>query len=807
MKQKLYPADIILFFIFLSTVFLLAFNKIHDSDAWMHLSLGRLLWETKGWPAKESFVYTLFDTPFSYTSWLFAILFYLAYLAKGVTGLVLLKAIPVTTAFFFLLRDSLRPNKNATVAVIILFMAVLIATWRFVLRPDIFLMLFLASTIFILNSFLYNNEKRGLYFLPVILLCWANIHTSVNLIVVPVGAFVVGSYLQRLLNQRGFSDAPFLSNSQIRFLLILFGISLLLSLLNPNGIGQYLAGVRFIGADYYKQEILELMPPTGELKFTLLLLAGLICFSFFLNPKNISIPHLLLVLPFLVMPFMATRFIFLMGIAGGPIVARNIACFCMKRDSMQSFVQGHIMKATAALAIIAFGVLYLQNKTPHWPLVDDKNQFGVGFDESTQPSGAVAFMDREGINGRVFNTFSYGQYIIWTGHQKRPVFIDARGGLPMDLLEKNSRFRFNNAVVNELFEKFRFESMLVQADDLASSDSTSQKLDKSFQHPDWALVYWDNKSLLYLKRNGAYQHVIDKFEYRYVNPDTKLYFFANSLGDAENRKRIEDELIRNITETGSTKARLFLGALYYSSRQYEKAINVLETALSGTETNAFTNNVYAILGDIYFTTGNLAKSLEYYQKAPGYEQVPGIQLNIGTIYYRQGEIKKALSHFEQTIKLDKDFIQGYSSLIAAYRATGQEQKALALQPAYNALVSDQAPKMHFEKGLIAQQENNLDLAISEYLKSLEANPAAPVVCTNLGFAYLDKKQPDRAFEYFMKAINLQASAAEAHYGLALIYKEKKITDKAIEHFEKYCELEPDGYFYRTAREQIQELKR
>lgn len=810
MTRKNCTSDFILFFIFLVTVFLLAFNKIHDTDAWLHLSIGRLIWELKGLPANELFVYPNFTEPFRYSSWLFAVLFYLAFLVKGAAGLVFLKALPVTAAFFFLLRDSLRPEKNGSVAVIVLSLGVLIAMPRFVMRPDIFLMLFLAATIFILNSFLYDKEKKGLYFLPLILLFWANIHASVNLIVIPVGAFVIGSVLQRYLNQRGLSEAPFLSSSQIKLLLIFFGFSFLLSLLNPNGFGQYGAGAKFIGVEFYKQQIIELLPPTGSLKIMLFVVAGLIALSFFFNPKNVSIVHLLLVMPFLVMPFTATRFIYLMVIVGGPIFVRNIAGFCTKRKSIDNFVQSRIVTMAVAIAIIFFGMLYVNNKMPLLPLLGREKQFGVGFDESTMPAGAVAFMDREGIYGRVFNTFSYGQYIIWTGYPKRQVFIDARGGLSMELLEKNFGLWRSNAIIDELFEKYKFDSIIVRPDKVANNDSTLQKIETAFKHPEWALVYWDDKSLLYLKRKGPYGHIVNKYEYKYFNADTSVHYFANNIGDDKNQNELERELLRNIDDTGSTKARLFLGILYYNSGKYNKAIDILEFALltykSTDQVEIYINNVIITLGDIYFATGNFQKSLDYYQKVPGNENVPGLQYYIGLILYRQGEIKKAISHFEEAIKLDKKFMEAYGSLVSAYRENGQDQKAAAIQKAYDDLMAIQTPKMYFEMGLIAQQKGDLDSAIVEYKKSLEANPSAPVVWANLGFVYLDKKDLGKAYEFFMKAIDLQTDFADAHYGLALVYKENKVGDKAIEHFEKYCELEPEGYFYRTAREQIQEIK-
>ena len=46
-------------------------------------------------------------------------------------------------------------------------------------------------------------------------------------------------------------------------------------------------------------------------------------------------------------------------------------------------------------------------------------------------------MDRRNITGRVFNLFQWGGYITWRDFPKRTVFVDPRGYIPTDLLEKN----------------------------------------------------------------------------------------------------------------------------------------------------------------------------------------------------------------------------------------------------------------------------------------------------------------------------------------------------------------------------------
>ena len=186
-------AHAIVIFLFLASVFLLALSKVADTDAWMHLSLGRLIWELKGLPSNEPFVYPSLDKPFAYNSWLFGLIYYLSYHAFNIYGVILLKAITITTAFYILLKDSLRPYKNHIVSIMVMTAVVVMSAHRFVERPDTFLMVFLSFSIFSLNAFVYN-DKKYIYALPLTHMLWANSHASINLMFVPFCPLLLGGF-------------------------------------------------------------------------------------------------------------------------------------------------------------------------------------------------------------------------------------------------------------------------------------------------------------------------------------------------------------------------------------------------------------------------------------------------------------------------------------------------------------------------------------------------------------------------------------------------------------------------------------
>ena len=102
--EKLNYQRILLSF-FLLSVFILSIIRIEDTDAWMHLSMGRLIWELKGLPATEtSLSIRHLENLFSYSSWLFGLIYFLSYLSDEYYGVILLKAVVITSAFMILIR-------------------------------------------------------------------------------------------------------------------------------------------------------------------------------------------------------------------------------------------------------------------------------------------------------------------------------------------------------------------------------------------------------------------------------------------------------------------------------------------------------------------------------------------------------------------------------------------------------------------------------------------------------------------------------------------------------------------------------
>jgi tetratricopeptide (TPR) repeat protein len=786
----------ILIVLFLVSVFILGIIKIEDTDTWTHLSFGRWIWEHKAIPFQEPFILT--SPPAPYDNWLFGLIYYIAYLFFNVYGVILLKAVTVTVAFYILMKDSLLPYKNVFVAIIVMTLIVIVARARFSERPDTFLMIFLPFNIYSLNAYLFDRKKY-IYAVPVVDMLWANCHSSIPLMFVPFGAFIAGGLLQQYFNRKGmkFSNTP--SMSQIKVISVIFIISFLASLISPYFISQYFYGSHVIGSDWWKQEIVELRAPAGVyLTVTYVLIAAVIL-SFIFNMKCVSLFHLFLVAPFMFLSFSATRFILLLGIVAGPIVSRNLSSF-LEAKSLDKLSAKRILLGAATIWLIIYVPFTISKTNP----LHELKEFGFGINYSLLPEGALRYMDRNGIFGRVYNLFHWGGYITWRDFPRREAFIDGRGFLDTKLLEKMGLARTRDNVFDELEKKYGFESALVGYPTV-KEDIVQPGTDSALSNPGWALVYWDDNCLLYLKRGGKYDSIIQKDEYKLIKPANGMYSIRRLLDDRESRSIVVNEIERNVRETGSSRGYAFLGFVCDEIGLYSRAIDayskVKDTALISFQQEAYSGIAYA-----YDKLGNPDESIEYYKKALAIRNNAAILYEMGRVYVEKGDKNAALRFLNMALKKNKYLTSLYPLLINLYGELGRPEDVTRTKRLYKEMLTVSAAEEHFRKGVQAYMEGRFGTALDEFKKSISSNPLNPSSYSNLGYLYLDMGNIDFAYEYQRKALDIDPNFANAHYGLAIIYKRHGDLEHEKEQLEDYVRLEPAGYYSRKAKKEIESLQ-
>jgi tetratricopeptide (TPR) repeat protein len=356
-------------------------------------------------------------------------------------------------------------------------------------------------------------------------------------------------------------------------------------------------------------------------------------------------------------------------------------------------------------------------------------------------------------------------------------------------------------VLDRLHKTYGFEAILLDYQkDLTGVTALHYDTDFSLASPEWALVYWDDLSTLYLRRGGPYDAVIKEDEYRFVKPVNNIEGTRPRLNEKDYAEGLIKELKRNIALTGSSKAYSFLGFIFNEKGFHREAIALFDKAENKTK------STYLGLAYAYGSLNSLDESIKYYKMAFDKKKDATTLYNIGTAYSKKGDDESALKYLSDALKLDAKLTSVYPKLIQLYRKKGMNREAEETARMYeNANVTAKGEE-HFKEALTAYLNNKLYIAAEEYKKSIEVHPSNPEAYSNLGYVYYDMDMLTQAYEYQRKALDVDPDFANAHYGLALIYLKWNDPQSAKKHFQKYIDAEPVGYFSRRAKEEIGKIQ-
>jgi tetratricopeptide (TPR) repeat protein len=636
---------------------------------------------------------------------------------------------------------------------------------------------------------------------------WANSHSSITLMVVPFMAFIGGGFLQRYASTVSprFVNAP--TGPQLKTITVVFIASFAASLISPYAISQYFFGIQFLSSsDWYSQNIAELGPPSWQTIKWPFIIAPAALISFLLNRKRLSLIHVLLLIPVIFLSFVAGRFAFVSCIVAGPIIARNVSASLANKALWEKFFSKNIVYIGTGVWIMLSAALVFARIEPFVDTrVVDAKFFGLGINYDCYPEKALRYMDKRNISGRVFNNFGWGQYIIWRDFPMRQPFVDGRGYLRPGLLASTDQALYQPEVLDELYATYGFESVLIK---YPSPESAILNVgnNAALSHPGWALVYWDDLSLVYVKKGGRYDSVVRADEYRFINPANSIASIRSMLDSEGSSAGLIGELRRNIAESGSSKAYAFLGSIYNGIGSYQQAIEAFSHVRVYPTEHDHMFDRYTGTGYAYSQLGRLDDALRVYKESANLTEVPDfIYFNIGNIYFRKNDKRNALKYLEKAVELNGNITSAYPLLISLYHDLNRTDDAKRMEERYTHAVRVKSSEEHQNLGMMAFASGRFSVALEELTRAIEINPANPAAYSNLGRVYYNSGLLKQAYEYQQRALEIDPNYAMAYYWLGHIYRTSGNAAMARKCFEEYRRIEPNGYLSRKAKQFIQEL--
>ncbi|RPJ24584.1 MAG: hypothetical protein EHM33_17340, partial [Chloroflexi bacterium] len=193
------------------------FLSITPHDYWFYVRIGKDILQTGAIPTVDTFSYTYPGRPIFYQPWLSAVIFWLVHASGGATLTFLLKGISIALAYawiWILMRTAGTGAKLATLLTILLGFS---SSMNWSMRPQMLAYPLFAATLWVLWHW-QNGRTKLMWILPLATLLWVNLHGSFILAFILMGAALLFGAGER------------------KQLAIWFGLSLLVTLINPRGI-------------------------------------------------------------------------------------------------------------------------------------------------------------------------------------------------------------------------------------------------------------------------------------------------------------------------------------------------------------------------------------------------------------------------------------------------------------------------------------------------------------------------------------------------------------------------------------------
>ena len=343
-----------------------------------------------------------------------------------------------------------------------------------ILRAALVSELFLALTLVFLTRFRQTGRRRFLTAFVVLFFLWGNLHSGVIF-----GLFVLGLFaLEGAFRER--RPKPWL---------LTLGAAALASLINPNGIEVWLYPFRLsrllfasgIAWDLGHFAAADPRTNTAFLLLAVLLLAGLLPLE---KVRELSIAEGVAILTFLALSFRSPRFLFHFAILALPALYR----LHVRRPLRDWTPAMRRIAAAATVLVLALTAATAWLSHPRRLITPQL------------PDGAVRFREANGIDGRLFNHQNFGGFLLWRTHQ--PVFWDGRNDVFASLVQEVTTTPFPAIV-----ERYGIEELLITEHELPGIQPEIPER--------WGLVYWDDDSALYLRRDGRFGPLLDRLELRF----------------------------------------------------------------------------------------------------------------------------------------------------------------------------------------------------------------------------------------------------------------------------------------------------
>jgi hypothetical protein len=391
-----------------------------DGDLARHLRLGEVILQQHGLPRQDLFSHTMGGQPFVAFEWGSEVVYAAAYRVAGLAGVAVLAGLLLGLTYALVARFLIRRDCDPLLAYLISMIAAVLSAAHWLARPHLFTML----GVVLLLELLERRGRRTLWPYIPLFVVWANLHGGFFYGCITIALYAVGELVESRL---AFGPPRVEWRSRANHHAAAFVVALAASLVNPNGFRNLAHVAGFFGNSAILAQTQEFMSPdfhTVNGKMFLLVLVAVVA-SLAWSRRRPTVPVLLLVLVNLAFALISQRNIELFALVALPLLALTLdadwrALPVLKR-AKEVFQREHAGSYSGVGAtvcgLLLMGLALAGGRVAAVEVVPNR------FDPKVFPVAAVEKARTANLQGKLFNEFIWGGYLVHEWPEQR-IFID-----------------------------------------------------------------------------------------------------------------------------------------------------------------------------------------------------------------------------------------------------------------------------------------------------------------------------------------------------------------------------------------------
>ncbi len=448
-------ADLIFIaFLALLAFTLLSVRLLSDAGIGWHIRCGQLILATHTVPRVDPFSSTMHGQQWFAWEWVFDVIVGWLDRAAGLNAVVLFAALIISGVYAWTFRLLLRRGTNLFLALALMLLSTSAAMIHFQARPHVLSWLFTLAWFWILESSAAqpgqapsSTRARVLWFLPVQVLIWVNVHGGFLIGFVLLAIYWLDAAWNYLRSGRDRLEDildRIQASQHFRSLTLVGLIIAAVTLINPYGFKLHIHIYRYLSNRFLMDHIDEFQSPNfhyaAQKCFAALLLLTIVGLA--ARGRNASLSHILVVMFAIYSGLYASRNIplssILLVLVIGPWLSEAIEGYAGRRAIRQRFL---ILGQSSANFFQRIQAVEFTLRGHLWPLaavvlicsiaadggvLGSAQLMNAHFDPKRFPVEAVSFLEKHEVRGPLLAPDYWGGYLIYRLYPKVQVVVDDR---------------------------------------------------------------------------------------------------------------------------------------------------------------------------------------------------------------------------------------------------------------------------------------------------------------------------------------------------------------------------------------------